>query len=124
MPFLQAIQQRLPHYPPGSTERLILDFLLQHGIGRQNAQPWRVIDAHLQQHGINIRVQTFQNGLLKASREGDMYIGSNDHRPFNGYFIIADQEDAELMADWYQRRIAREQQRLATLQQLIQQQWP
>jgi len=53
-----------------------------------------------------------------------MYIGSNDHQPYRGYFVIAEREDAELMADWYQRRMAREQEHLGHLNQLIVQQWP
>src|SRR2546427_11622172 len=73
MPFLHAIQQRLNQYAPGTAERLILDFLLRYGVGRHNAQPWGAIEVHLQKHGIQIRLQTFQQGLLKESREGDMY---------------------------------------------------
>lgn len=124
MPFLQTIQQRVAGYPVGSPERVILEFLLQNGVGRANAQPWQVIERHLRRHGFDWRVQTFQQGLLKDSREGEMYIGSNVHPPYRGYFIIADRQDAELMADWYQRRIAREQEHLDHLNQLIHQQWP
>jgi len=124
MPFLQSVQQQVAQYPAGSPERLILDFLLQNGVGRANAQPWLVIEDHLRQKGFDWRVQTFQQGLLKDSREGDMYIGSNDHPPYSGYFIIAEREDAKLMADWYQRRIAREREHLDHLNRLIVQQWP
>jgi hypothetical protein len=124
MPFLQDVQQTVVHYPQGSPERLILEFLLQHGVGRANAQPWVAIEAHLQRHGVNWRLQTFQQGLLKDSREGDMYIGSNDHEPYCGYFIIVDREDAQLMADWYQRRITTEQTRLEHLTHLMNIQWP
>ncbi len=124
MPFLQDVQQSVAHFPQGSPERLILEYLLQHGVGRANAQPWAEIQAHLHQHGFDWRLQKFQQGLLKASREGDMYIGSNDHLPYRGYFIIADREDAELMAEWYQRRIATEQARLNHLTQLMNVQWP
>jgi hypothetical protein len=124
MPFLQSIQQRVATYPPGSPERLILDFLLQNGVGRAHAQPWEAIQDHLRQHGFNWRVQTFQQGLLKESREGDMYIGSNDHLPYRGYFIIAEREDAHLMSEWYERRIAKEREHLDRLTQLTNQQWP
>jgi hypothetical protein len=124
MPFLHDVQQTVGHYPQGSPDRLILEFLLQHGVGRANAQPWPAIQAHLQLHGFEWRLQTFQQGLLKISREGDMYIGSNDHQPYRGYFIIADREDAELMADWYARRIVAEQARLDHLTHLINLQWP
>lgn len=124
MPFLESIRQRVATYPPGSAERLILDYLLQNAVGRADARPWSAIEAHLQQHGLEVRLQTFQQGLLKNSREGDMYIGSNDHNPYRGYFIIAERQDAELMAQWYNRRIATEQERLNHLTQLINQQWP
>lgn len=124
MPFLDAIRQDVVHYPEGSPERLILEYLLEHGVGRAHAQPWEAIRDHLERHGFDWRLQTFQQGLLKASREGDMYIGSNDHLPFRGYFIIAEREDAELMAEWYRRRIRREQAHLDSLYGLIAQQWP
>jgi hypothetical protein len=124
MPFLDSVRQRINQYAPGSAERLILEFLLQHGVGRHNAQPWGTIEAHLQGQGLQVRLQTFQQGLLKESREGDMYIGSNDHEPSRGYFIIADRGDADLMAQWYQRRIATEHARLQHLTDLMNQQWP
>jgi hypothetical protein len=124
MPFLTAIRRSLPAYPPGTPERIILDFLLANGIGRANAKPWSTIEAELRRHGFVWRLQQFQQGLLKDSREGDMYIGSNDHAPYKGYFIIADQDDATLMAEWYQKRIATEQARLNNLNALIAAEWP
>ena len=124
MPFLTAIQNSLNNYLAGTPERIILDFLLANGVGRINAQPWSAIQTELANHGFDWRLQTFQQGLLKASRVGDMYIGSNDHAPYRGYFIIAEREDAELMADWYRRRMAAEQARLDNLEALIQNEWP
>ncbi len=53
-----------------------------------------------------------------------MYIGSNDHGPFKGYFIISERADANLMAEWYRKRMATEQSRLDNLEGLINQQWP
>lgn len=124
MPFLASIQNALNNYTVGTPERIILDFLLANGVGRANAQPWRAIQQELADHGFDWRLQTFQQGLLKQTREGDMYIGSNDHLPYRGFFLIADREDAELMAEWYRRRMAAEQTRLDNLQVLIDQQWP
>jgi len=124
MAFLSSVQQWIAKYVPGSPERIILEFLQRNGAGRQNAQPWAAIEAELSRHGYDWRLQTFQQGLLKQSREAELYIGSNDHGEFRGYFLIADQEDAELMANWYRRRIAVEQTRLDNLEALIQQEWP
>jgi|GEM_PF-1629526 len=124
MPFIDAIHQSLGHYPAGTPERIILDFLLANGVGRANAQPWASISAELNRHGFDWRLQKFQQGLLKVSREGDMYIGSNDHGPFKGYFIISERADANLMAEWYRKRMATEQSRLDNLEGLINQQWP
>ena len=120
MPFLSSVQESVIHYTEGTPERIILDYLLAHGVGRANAQPWSAIEAELSRYGFEWRLQTFQQGLLKASREGDMYIGSNDHGEYRGYFIIADRKDAELMADWYKRRISVEQSRLDNLTNLMQ----
>lgn len=123
MPFIDSIRENIGNYPPGSVNRIVLDYLLENAVGRVNARGWPAIDAHLRSHGIEIRQQTFQYGLIKASREGDMYIGSYDKNPCRGYFIIADQEDAELMASWYEARIQRETQHLDHLRELIVEQW-
>ena len=123
MPFLSTIRESLNFFQIGTPERIILDYLLAEGVGRNNAKPWRNIESELSRHGFDWNIQKFQQGLLKASREGDMYIGSNDHLPFRGYFIIADQEDANLMAKWYKKRIDAEQSRLDNLNSLIQKEW-
>jgi hypothetical protein len=124
MPFLNSIQTHVQTLQMGSAERLILEFLLQNAVGRHNAQPWSALDTHLRHHGVNIRQQTFQQGLLKKSREGEMFIGSNDHGVGRGYFLIQDREDAEIIRQWYLRRIQVEQGHLDQLKTLIQQQWP
>lgn len=124
MPFLSAAQGHVQKLQPGSTDRLILEFLLQNAVGRQNAQPWSALDTHLRQHGVSIRQQSFQQGLLKKSREGQLFIGSNDHGVGKGYFLIQDREDAEIIRQWYLRRIQVEQGHLTQLEILIQQQWP
>jgi hypothetical protein len=124
MPFLNSIQTHVQTLQSGSTERLILEFLLQNAVGRHNAQPWSALDTHLRHHGVSIRQQTFQQGLLKKSREGEMFIGSNDHGVGRGYFLIKDREDAEIIRQWYLRRIQVEHGHLDQLETLIQQQWP
>lgn len=103
---------------------MILEFLIKNATGRHNAQPWSALEAHLTHHGVTIRQQTFQQGLLKRSREGQLFIGSNDHGVGRGYFLIQDKEDAEVMRQWYLRRIQVEQGHLNQLVALIEHQWP
>jgi hypothetical protein len=124
MPFLNSAQAYTQQLPAGSVERVLMEFLLQNAVGRHNSQPWSALDAHLQQHGHTIRQQTFQQGLLKRSREGEIFIGSNDHGIGRGYFLIRDREDAEIMRQWYLRRIQIERGHLNQLDALINQQWP
>src|SRR4051812_20579641 len=78
MPFLDAAKNYVNSLKAGSTERLVLEFLLKNGVGHKNTQPWSTIENHLQKNGIFVRQQTFQQGLLKRSRSGDVFIGSND----------------------------------------------
>ena len=123
MSFVSATENLLSHYPEDAPERILLTYLLNNAVGRENAKPWRIIEGVLAQNGHDWRVQKFQQGLLKKSREGQAYIASNDHGEFRGYFIIDERADAELMADWYRERIATEQQRLDHLEGLILDEW-
>ena len=124
MAFVDTAKQHVNNLPQGSAERLILEFLIENGVGHLNAQPWSAIESHLKTNGISIRQQTFQQGLLKRSRAGDLFIGSNDHEPGRGYFLIVDKQDAQVMRDWYTRRIQVETEHLRHLDQLISQEWP
>ena len=124
MPFLSAAQSHVQILQPGSADRLILEILLQSAVGRHNAKPWSALETHLKRHNVSIRQQAFQQGLLKKSREGQVFIGSNDHGVGRGYFLIQDREDAEIIRQWYLRRIQVEQGHLDQLETLIQQQWP
>jgi hypothetical protein len=119
MPFLDEAKLHVQKLPVGSVERCILAFLLANAVGRHNAVTWPTIEKHLQRHGHSIRQQTFQQGLLKQSREGSVFIGSNDHGEGRGYFLIQDREDAEVMRVWYLRRIQVEQGHLDQLDHLI-----
>lgn len=124
MPFITEINNWINAYEAGSPERVILEFLRDNAVGRANAKPWSAIHAELDRHGYDWRLQKFQQGLLKASREGDLYIGSNDHGAYKGYFLIADREDAQLMESWYRRRMETERARLENLQGLVDAEWP
>ncbi len=124
MAFLDSAQKYVSTLQSGSKERFILEFLLNNAVGRYNAQPWPAIEKHLKLKGIEIRQQTFQQGLLKQSRTGEIFIGSNDHDPSRGYFIIKDKEDAEVMKQWYEKRIGIEQGHLDHLEKLMKNTWP
>jgi hypothetical protein len=119
MPFLDAAKTHVQTLSVGSVERRILEFLLANSVGRQNAVTWPTIEKYLRNHGHSIRQQSFQQGLLKQSREGSVFIGSNDHGEGRGYFLIQDREDAEVMRSWYLRRIQVEQGHLNQLEKLM-----
>lgn len=118
MPFLTSARDRASSLPTGSREKIILDYLLSNAIGRANAKPWKLISAHLATHGISIAQQTFQQGLLKESRENDIFIASTDHGRSKGYYLIEEPDDATLMKDWYENRISAEQARLENLMRI------
>jgi len=124
MPFVSEAQNYALTLQAGSNERLILEYLFKNALGRANSKTWSDIDTYLKQNGVKIRQQTFQQGLLKKSREGEIFIGSNDHGLGRGYFLIQDKADAEIMRQRYQHRIQVEQEHLNQLEALIKQQWP
>jgi hypothetical protein len=88
-----------------SPEKVILDFLIANAVGRSTAKPWGVIKQHLISQGFQCEKTEFQQGILKLSRGSDFFIGSYDHSPFRGFFIIDTQQDAELVRDWYVNRM-------------------
>lgn len=100
-----------------------MDFLLSNAVGRNNAQPWSAIEEYLEKHGHHVRQQSFQQKLLKQSREGELFIGSCDHGT-RGYFLIRDKADADVMRDWYARRIAVETRHFDHLESLIKRAFP
>jgi len=115
MAFTNSALLRVAALPPNQPERIVLEFLLQQGTGRANAQPWSALEAHLARNGVLMSQRAFQQGILKATRENEIFIASNDHGASRGYFLIVDQQDAEIMRDWYVNRIATETARLNAL---------
>jgi hypothetical protein len=79
MSFVNSAIHRASVLPAADEERIVLEFLIANGVGRSNAQPWRVIQEHLKKHGVSMQQQRFQQGILKRTRENDVFIGSNDH---------------------------------------------
>jgi len=124
MPFLDAAADFLKELEEGTAERAILEYLLANAVGHQNAKTWRQIYTHLVMTGKpTCSKNQFQNGLLKESRDGELFIGSYDHPPARGYFIIATREDAELMADFYNTRLCAELDHLTNLDSLMVRKW-
>jgi hypothetical protein len=117
MTFSKALDAWILSEEDHPVNHAILCYLKEHAMGSSNAKSWNKISSAL---GLTISKNTFQQGLLKKSREGNLFIGSNDHGESSGYFIIDDAKDAEIMMCWYRRRIAVEQRHLDHLMMLNQ----
>jgi hypothetical protein len=124
MPFTDAAKAKVKELPPGDRTRVVLEVLLKYAVGIENAQPWPAIERRLRKLKIPLTLQTFQQTILKTTRQGDIFIGSNDHEPGKGYFLIKDKKDAETMRKFYEKRIASEKANLKKLNRLIEAQWP
>jgi hypothetical protein len=94
--------------------RITLEYLLRHGVGRQNPCSLPEIVAHLNGEGVDISETGFQQTILKDTREGEVFIASSNR----GYFLIADEQDAIVMRDFYAHRIEAESRNLRNLQRL------
>jgi len=101
MSFLPAAHKLLASLKVGSPRWEILNYLIRNAVGSSNAKSWEQIHAYLVSKKIKYEKGSFQQGLLKNTRESDSFIGSYDHGSQAGYFIINTQLDAELMRDWY-----------------------
>jgi hypothetical protein len=124
MPFVDAARATVPKLPTSDPLRIVLEYLLKHGIGSHNAKPWSKIEEELDDHGIKMTQTEFQQTVLKDTRAGDIFIGANDHGRTRGYFLIRERVDAITMRDFYRKRIAAEQANLASLERLIDVEWP
>jgi hypothetical protein len=109
--FIDEAKLRLALLNPESVEYAIIEFLLNHAVGRKNAKNWKIIDAHLKQKGLEISKNTFQTSILKKSRKSPFFIGSN----YDGYFIIETKSDVESVRTFYKHRIAKEEANLNAL---------
>lgn len=122
MPFREACEKLLLTLGPDSPQRKILEYLLEHAMGRKNVKSWATIEADLMAQGIqNLpSKEAFQVGLLGSTRKGDAFVGSSP----KGYFIIDSREDAYVTRDFYINRITTEAARLQLLQKLIETEYP
>ena len=110
---------------PGDPTRVLLEYFLQNAKGRANAKTWGAIDRHLRKNGIEITKEHFQQTFLKETRRNSIFIGSNDHEPGRGYFLIVDKDDAAVAREFYTRRIKIQEENLDRLDELIKQTtWP
>jgi hypothetical protein len=115
MNFAKAIDEWIDSEKNHTVNHAILCYLKRHALGSQNAKSWKEITAAL---GISMSKNSFQQGLLKNSRNGNLFIGSNDHGESSGYFLINSQKDAEVMMSWYVRRISVENRHLDHIRSL------
>lgn len=113
MSFLKAAHDRAKALPATDRTRVVLEYLLQHGVGRANAVKWKVLSAYLEAKGVPMSQIVFQHTILAASRSSssDYFIASSRL----GYFLIETPDDAIAMRDWYQDRIAQETSNLSNL---------
>ena len=124
MPFLKAARAEVQRLRPRDPKRIVLEYLLANAVSVQNAKSWPVIRAHLMRRRIEMSREQFQQTILAETRAGEIFIGSNDHGPNRGYYLIQDRGDAGTMREFYRRRIAAEEQNLANLERLMGEEWP
>ena len=124
MPFVSAARTAVQKLPANDATRIVLLYLLKHGVGCHNAKPWSKIQEELDDHGITMTQTEFQQTILKDTRAGEIFIGANDHGRSRGYFLIQERVDAVTMREFYRKRIAAEQANLQNLERLIQIEWP
>lgn len=115
MPFAKQAHNTASGLGPREPLRVVLEFLIKEAMGHTNAKPWVTIRKHLADHGIQMTKGQFQQTILKRTRSGEIFIGSSTE----GYFLIEDEGDAQVMQSFYRVRIAAEQFHLDHLQQLM-----
>jgi hypothetical protein len=118
MPFIYEARRAVAALSRRDPMRITLQFLLTNAVGRENAVPWPQLREHLRREGVPMSKNVFQTSILKQTREGDVFIASGSQ----GFFLIADRDDAVAMREFYERRIASERARLRRLQRLAQEQ--
>src|SRR5437660_12883341 len=96
MPFIDDVDAAVAEREPDDPFRITLDYMRREAVGRQNAKPWPFIEVELAKNGLYMSPNQFQQTVLQETRSGTIFIGSTDHGPFRGCFLIADREDAEV----------------------------
>ena len=119
MAFLNSANMEISRLQNGSPKKFVLEYLRDNAVGYLNAKPWGDIEAHLIANNIRMSQTKFQQTVLKESRGGDIFIGSNDHGVGKGYFLIKDESDAKIAREFCSRRIAAQQANLTNLDRLM-----
>lgn len=112
--FVAAAATQAKLLEPGSTDRIILEYLLENAVGEKNAKSWKPIHRHLRKHNVSISKNKFQTNLLQRSRRSTFYIGSSHQ----GYFLINSESDVAIVRSFYQARIYQEVKNLESLDYL------
>lgn len=102
--FIDAANTQLKLMASGTVDHAILEYLLKHAVGAENAKNWKQISGHLDNLGLKIPKNRFQNNLLQQSRRNTYFIGSS-HK---GFFIFEKPSDVEKALAFYNRRIDQE----------------
>jgi hypothetical protein len=110
MSFLPAVQREINSRKRNDRVRITLEYLQNH-VGCNNAVPLRKIVGHLNQRGVSVTGTGFQQTILADSRGADYFIGSGPR----GYFLIDSIQDAQEMRNFYENRIRKEKENLASL---------
>ncbi len=110
-PFVEAAQKYIDGPDCTEIEREVIGHLLAHCVGAKNATPLGRLAGIFRVAG-----KVIQNKVIVKSRK-------HQYRHFiascsDGIFIIATREDAELMQNFYENRIAAEQCHTRHLRQL------
>lgn len=106
MSFLPAVDRKIASLRAGDRDRVVLEYLRHNAVGAAHPVSLDHLIAYMHQRGFAMSGQDFQQGILAESRDDDFFIGSGPR----GYFLIAAQEDAQVMKDFYDARIAAESQ--------------
>lgn len=122
MAFIESARQRVVELVDAEDaglikERKIIEVMLEHCAGRENAKTWTELELLFEQRGIRVSRNAFQQ--QHTDRQGDIFIGSNDRGEVSGYFLIQDLQDAEIMRNWYENRMASTQANMDNLDRLI-----
>ncbi|TSA40781.1 MAG: hypothetical protein D4R57_01445 [Verrucomicrobiales bacterium] len=124
MAFLKSANEEINRLQNGTPKKLVLEYLRDNAVGYANAKPWGDIEAHLDGKGVRMSQTKFQQTILKESRSGDVFIGSNDHGVGRGYFLIKDESDAKIAREFSARRIAAQVANLTNLDRLMKEEFP
>ncbi len=122
MPFVRKAREFLEKglygdHPKPKIVHDTLQFLLDNAVGSKKAiATWRILE-HLQEQGHDVSNKPWwQVNILGYLRDQGIFIGWKNGR---GLYIIATRKDAVEARDQYLARIAKEQQRLDILENLM-----